>query len=166
MFKKLLTVTVSAAVGVALFIGLVGCQTTGGPKQTAGTFVGAAGGALVGSQFGKGSGRIIATALGTILGAQLGASIGKGMDDNDRRLAGNTAAYSLESRPDNRVSRWRNPNNNHNGEFVVTRTVEDNAANTVCRDYVHTVVIDGKREKIYGRACRDMRDTRARWNVQ
>lgn len=162
MIKKLLTLVI----GLVLSISLTGCETLGGPKQTGGTLIGAAGGALVGSQFGKGSGRIIATALGTFLGAQLGASIGKRMDDNDRRLAGNTAAYALESRPDNRVSRWRNPNNGHNGEFVITRTDENYATNLVCRDYVHTVIIDGNREKIYGRACRDMRDVHSRWTVQ
>jgi len=51
------------------------------------------------------------------------------------------------------VSTWKNPNTNHSGDFVVTRTVEKPQA--VCRDYTHTVFIDGQKEVLKGRACRN-----------
>lgn len=159
MFKKILMILVA----IIFLTGLIGCETMGGPKQTGGTIIGAAGGAIVGSQFGKGTGRIVATALGTFIGSQIGAQIGKNMDERDKRIAGNTAANALEYSPDNRISTWRNPNNNHHGEFVVTRTRENKAAHEVCRDYVHTVIIDGEEQKLYGRACRDIRDPKAAW---
>lgn len=156
MFKKLITIMIAG-------VFLAGCESLGGKKQTTGTILGAASGAYVGSRFGKGSGQLVATAIGTLIGAQIGSAIGKNMDDNDRRMAGNTAVNALENQPDNRVSTWRNPNNDHRGEFVVTRTSENRSTNVVCRDYTHTVVIDGQKEKVYGRACRDMRDSRGSW---
>lgn len=150
-----------ALVGI---IFLFGCAN-GGPKQTAGTYIGAATGALVGSQFGKGSGRLVGVALGTFLGGMLGSEIGNRMDAKDKELAESTVNNSLENAPDNRVSTWKNPNNNHAGKFVVTNTEEYRDQNKVCRDYVHTVIIDGKQEQVSGRACRDVRDPKAQWVV-
>jgi surface antigen len=63
----------------------IGCSSTGGPKQTTGTLVGGAAGALIGSQFGSGSGRILGTAIGTLGGALVGGEVGKHLDDQDRR---------------------------------------------------------------------------------
>lgn len=135
----------------ALSLGLAGC-TADGPKQSAGTFIGAATGALVGSQFGKGDGQLVGVAIGTLVGAQLGSHIGAKMDAKDRELANQTAFRSLEKQPDNVVSTWKNPNNSHSGNFVVTKTSEQ--GNKVCRDYSHTVFIDGEQEVLTGKACR------------
>lgn len=68
---------------------MVGCASKdnplGGPKQTAGTLVGAAGGALIGSQFGAGrAGIATATALGTLGGAVAGGAIGRHLDNQDK----------------------------------------------------------------------------------
>jgi surface antigen len=142
----------------------LGCAN-GGPKQTAGTYIGAATGALVGSQFGKGSGRLVGVALGTFLGGMLGSEIGSRMDAKDKELAAHAVNNSLENFPDNKVASWRNPNNNHSGNFVVTRTDEYHDQNKVCRDYVNTVIIDGEKEKVSGRACRDVRDPKAQWII-
>jgi uncharacterized protein YcfJ len=68
----------------SLALMLAGCQT-GGPKQTGGTLIGAAGGALIGSQFGSGTGQLVGTALGTLGGAMAGGYIGKEMDDKDKK---------------------------------------------------------------------------------
>ena len=142
---------------------LFGCAN-GGPKQTVGTYAGAIGGALIGSQFGKGSGQLVGVALGTLAGGMLGSAIGKGMDDRDKALAEQTANNALENTPDNQTKTWKNPNNDHSGNFVVTKTEESD--NKVCRDYVQTVIIDGKKEQVGGRACRDVRDPKAQWIVK
>ena len=75
--KKLIIVS-------ALALTLAGCQT-GGPKQTGGTLIGAAGGALIGSQFGSGTGQLVGTALGTLGGALAGGYVGKQMDEDDKK---------------------------------------------------------------------------------
>ena len=158
MRNKLLILLVSSSF-------LLGCQTTGGSNQTAGTYIGAAGGAILGSQFGKGSGRLVGVALGTFIGSQLGAEIGRGMDARDRQLASQAASQTLESSRDYQAGTWKNPNTNHSGKFVVTKTTEEPANNKVCRDYVHTVYIDGQQQQMVGRACRDIRDSSKTWYV-
>lgn len=144
---------------------LTGCAGAG-PKQTGGQLLGGAAGALLGSQFGKGSGRLVGVAIGALAGSYIGGSIGHSLDEKDKEMAQNTMAKTLETAPDNQVRSWRNPNNNHAGNFRVTRTEEMPANNMVCRDYVHTVIIDGQQEKVHGRACRDVRDPKAHWQVQ
>ena len=151
---------VKSIVIVATAICITGC-VTGGAKQTGGTLVGGATGALVGSQFGKGHGKLASVAVGTMLGSLVGGSIGKSMDEEDKRLAANTTHNTLERQPDNQTVTWRNPNNNHAGTMRVTKTVENN--NLVCRDYVQTVIIDGRQEQVAGRACRDVRDPKGQW---
>lgn len=63
---------------------LSGCAGMG-PKQTGGTLIGAAGGALIGSQFGGGSGQLIGTAIGATAGAIGGGYVGKQLDDDDNK---------------------------------------------------------------------------------
>jgi uncharacterized protein YcfJ len=69
---------------IALTLGLAACESMGGPKQTAGTLLGAAGGAVIGAQFGGGTGQLVGTAIGTAAGAIGGGYIGKKLDDDDR----------------------------------------------------------------------------------
>jgi surface antigen len=159
VFKKMTCVALLAST-------LTGCVPGAGPKQTAGHLLGGAGGALIGSQFGKGTGQLVGVAIGALAGSALGGMIGQKMDERDRALAQSTMVSTLERAPDHQVRSWKNPNNNHSGNFRVTRTQEMPANNLVCRDYVHTVLIDGRQEQIHGRACRDIRDTRAQWFVQ
>lgn len=147
---------------VLLLLG--GC--TGGPKQNIGTIAGGIGGALLGSQFGGGKGRVVATAIGAIAGSMIGSSIGRFMDEKDKQLASQTIQNSLETQPDNSASTWKNPNNQHQGTVIVKRTQEMPRQHKVCRDYVHTVIIDGKKERVHGRACRDMRDVKGQWMLQ
>lgn len=158
-FKKL---TVMAILGMFTLTGCAGA----GPKQTGGQLLGGIGGALLGSQFGKGSGRLVGVAIGALAGSYLGGAIGHQLDERDKQMAQNTMIDTLETAPDQQVRGWKNPNNNHAGNFQVTRTEELPADHMVCRDYVHTVLIDGRQEKVHGRACRDVRDSRAAWKVQ
>lgn len=158
MFKKLICMSLMAT-------GLTGCLSTG-PNQTAGHLIGAATGAVIGSQFGHGSGRLVGVAIGTLAGSYIGGMVGHKMDERDRAMAQRTMIDTLEHAPDYSTRGWQNPNTQHRGSFQVTRTVDMPQSNTVCRDYVHTVIIDGRQEKVHGRACRDVRDRRAAWMVQ
>lgn len=159
MSNKLLITLVAASL-------TVGCSSTDGPNQVGGKIIGGAAGALLGSQFGKGDGRLVGVAIGALLGSQLGGMIGEKMDARDKQLANQTAQRTLESVPDQQPVTWTNPNNGHKGSFVVTNTAESTASNKVCRDYVHTVVIDGQQEKVHGKACRDVRDPKGTWIVK
>ncbi len=162
MAKKILSLLLIIAAPASL----TACMPGAGPKQTAGHLVGAATGALIGSQFGHGSGRLVSVALGTLAGSYLGGILGNRMDQRDRELAQGAMIETLERAPDYGVRRWHNPNTEHSGNFRVTRTMEMPENNLVCRDYVHTVIIDGRQEKVHGRACRDVRDPKAAWMVE
>ena len=151
---------ISLALCICMLMGCAGA----GPKQTGGQLVGGVAGALLGSQFGKGSGRLIGVAVGALGGSYLGGSIGHHFDEKDKELSQQTMSATLEHEPDNKTRGWKNPNNNHAGSFTVTKT-ETMPGNRVCRDYVHTVTMDGKQENVHGRACRDVRDTRADWRI-
>lgn len=140
-----------------------GCSSTDSANQVGGKLIGGATGALLGAQFGKGKGQLVGVGIGALLGAHVGGLVGSKMDEQDKQLANQAAQKTLESVPDNKPTTWKNPNNQHKGTFKVVKTEENKATNKVCRDYVHTVVIDGQEEKIHGRACRDVRDPKAMW---
>ena len=148
-----------------LAVTLAGCAGQG-PKQTGGQLLGGATGALIGSQFGKGTGQLVGVAIGALAGSYIGGTIGYQLDEKDKALAQENMINTLENAPDHQVHGWQNPNSSHSGSFKVTRTQEMPKDHLVCRDYVQTVTIDGKQEQVHGRACRDMRDTRASWMVQ
>jgi surface antigen len=150
--------------GALLVLLTAGC-TDMGPKESGGRLIGAATGALIGSQFGKGSGKLVGVAIGTLAGSYLGGSIGQRMDAQDRQLAQGAMMDCLERAPDRQSIAWQNPNNRHCGNVQVLNTQDYPEDYMVCRDYVHTVTIDGRQERVHGRACRDVRDTRAMWKV-
>jgi len=161
MFKKLICLGIM----LSMLTGLTGC-TNAGPNETGGRLMGGVAGALLGSQIGKGSGRLWGVGIGALAGSFIGGALGARLDARDKQLARHTMEETLESAPDYQERSWNNPNTHHRGTFRVTRTVEVPRNHQVCRDYVHTVIIDGRQEKVHGRACRDVRDPRAQWFVQ
>ena len=81
------------------------------------------------------------------------SEIGKSMDENDQRMAEDTAQRSLETAPTGTSSTWSNPDSGHRGSVTPVRTYRD-ANNQDCRDYESTVYIDGRAETATGEACR------------
>lgn len=145
---KLKTVTIAAIMGLAL----AGCQNTMGPKQTFGGLSGAVAGGVIGNQFGEGDGKTAATVAGVLIGALAGANIGKMLDENDRRYAYAAQNRALEYGRSGAPVRWNNPDSGRYGQFVPTQAYTVN--NLTCRDYTHTIYIDGQPQTARGRACR------------
>jgi surface antigen len=134
-------------------LAVVGCaQVEQAPKQTAGTVVGAGLGALAGSQIGSGDTQLGATAVGTLLGAWLGSEVGRSLDRADRLYAQQATYNALEYRPTGTATTWRNPDSGHYGTVTPTRTFQ--TAGQDCREYQHTVTIEGRPETMTGTACR------------
>lgn len=132
-------------------VALGGCQSTGGAglnKQTAGAAIGGILGGLGGSQIGKGRGRDVAMVVGALAGAALGGMIGSNMDETDRMQT----QSALESVPDRQPVVWQNPNTNTQYEVTPVRTVQTTSG--ACREYTTKAVINGKKETVYGYACR------------
>ena len=107
-FRKFLVVGVLATM-------LAACQQDAGTKQTFGTILGAAGGALIGAQFGSGTGQLAAVAAGTLVGAMVGSSVGKSLDRADRAAMQRNTQQSLETSESGNTTSWRNPDSGHSG---------------------------------------------------
>lgn len=121
-------------------------------KQDSGTVIGALAGGILGNQVGKGKGKVLATVAGVVIGGIVGSEIGKSLDENDRRAASDAEYRALESGKSGVETPWRNPDSGHRG-VVVPEPVYQNSGRQ-CRNYTHTIYIDGKPELMKGTACR------------
>ncbi len=144
----------TALAGVLVIpLALAACGPGGLTKQDAGIGVGALAGGVIGNQFGGGDGKVLATALGAVVGGIVGSEIGKSLDDNDRRVAGEAELAALERGNSGVAQPWRNPDSGHYGMVVPGKPYKRAAQD--CRDYTHTIYIDGKPQTMRGTACRN-----------
>jgi len=138
-----------AVITAAAFMASVMAGCSSGPTQAdIGTISGGIIGGLVGSQFGGGSGQVAAAAAGAVIGSYIGGKIGKSMDDVDRMKAQNAVART----PTGQSTSWTNPDNGNRYTVQPTKTYYRN--DQPCREYTTTAIIGGKKQEIYGTACR------------
>ena len=151
MYSKIMAV---ALIGAAV-AGCAGNPETGtGPKENTGTLVGALAGAAVGSQIGGGPGeRVAAAVAGGLIGGLIGNRLGQAMDDEDKKRAYAAQIQALESGPSGAPVAWRNPDSGRYGS-IVPGPAYPQAGNS-CRQYTHTIYIDGKPQTARGAACRN-----------
>ncbi|HRY06522.1 MAG TPA: RT0821/Lpp0805 family surface protein [Hyphomicrobiaceae bacterium] len=143
------TIVIAAGLGLSV----AACGPEGPTRADTGLAVGALAGGLIGNSVGKGTGRALATVAGAFVGGVVGHEIGKSLDERDRMLA-REAEYDALEHGDSGVARtWRNPDNGRYGEVVPSRHYRRGTSD--CRDYAHTVYIDGRPEVLRGTACRD-----------
>lgn len=141
--KKMMTLIVS----VFLAISLAGCDTMS--RQDFGMISGGVAGGLLGNTIGGGTGKVIAIAAGTLAGAMIGGSIGQQMDAQDQ-----SRMYSaLENNNIGQPAYWHNAQTGAQYEVVPVRNVKIRG-NRYCREYRTYANIGGKREQVYGKACR------------
>lgn len=134
-----------------LSLGLVGCENMN--RQDVGMLAGGLLGGALGTQVGHGSGRNAAIIGGTLLGGFLGSSIGKSMDDTDRLKV----QQALEKNRTNQTATWTNPDTGAHYEVKPVRTYKRKAPTgkpQYCREYLSEATINGEKQKIYGKACR------------
>jgi len=141
--KRILTIFVVLLCSIQLS----GCNNVS--NQDIGVVTGGVAGGLLGSTVGQGSGRMLAIAAGTLAGAYIGGSVGKSMDDTDR-LKMNKA---LESNDIGKPAYWHNANTGANYQVVPTKNVSVDG-NEYCREYRTIANIGGKKQQMYGTACR------------
>lgn len=132
---------------VSMMFGTVGCS---GPvtKQDVGTVTGGVVGGLIGSQFGGGTGQVVAGVVGAVAGAVIGGAIGKNMDEVDQMKT----VQALNANRTNSSSTWTNPDTNNTYTVTPTRTYYEGSQ--PCREYTTTAIIGGKKQQVYGTACR------------
>ncbi len=137
------------SVAAALTLGASGCAS----RQESGAVIGAVTGAIVGNQVGSGTGRVLATAAGAVIGGIVGSEIGRSLDEADRQRAAAAEYYALEEERVGGKRRWESPDSGHSGEVVVTR--EFRRGGRLCREYEHTIYIEGEPDTIRGTSCKD-----------
>ena len=140
---------------LAITLGLSAC---GGPhgeatKSDVGLGAGAVLGGVIGNQFGKGSGRIVGTMAGAVVGGIVGHDIGRKLDQRDRMFAQQAEFDAWERGSSGHPVKWRNPDNGRYGEIVPQQPYR--RGNVDCRDYTHTIYIDGQPQAMRGTACRN-----------
>lgn len=142
------------AIAAAMTLGaLAGCAGSETPKSDAGLVLGSVAGGVVGNQIGDGRGRVLATVAGAVVGGIVGSEIGRNMDARDRQLAQEAEFDALERGQSGTKRQWRNPDNGRYGEIVPSKPYKRGAND--CRDFTHTIYIDGRPQQMRGTACRN-----------
>jgi surface antigen len=144
---------VHAIVVVTTCVGLSACGPDGPTKADAGTVLGAVAGGILGNQVGRGGGRVAATMVGAVVGGIVGHEIGRSLDRQDRRLAQEAEFEALERGRSGVRRSWRNPDSGHYGEVIPGESYH--RGDMDCRDYTHTIYIDGRPQAMRGTACRN-----------
>lgn len=128
-------------------ISITACDTMN--NQDVGTLAGGIAGGILGSTIGKGGGQLVAIGAGSLIGAYLGGSVGRSMDRADRmHMVG-----ALENNQVGKPAYWRNMNTGVEYEVVPTRNVRVKH-HRYCREYRTMAIIDGRKQSMYGTACR------------
>src|SRR5947209_14899327 len=146
-------VRISAAVLFAMSAAACsGTPETGqGPRENTGTLVGAVAGGLIGSQFGGGTGERVAAGLaGAAIGGLIGNRLGAAMDDEDKQRAYAAQMQALESGRSGAAVPWRNPDSGRHGAIIPGPAYQSNGLQ--CRQYTHTIYIDGRPDVARGTA--------------
>ncbi len=129
-------------------------ETGTGPRENTGTLAGAVAGGLIGSQFGGGTGERVAAGLaGAAVGGLIGNRIGAALDDEDRQRAYAAQVQALEGGRSGAAVPWRNPDSGRYGSVVPGPSFQSNGLQ--CRQYTHTIYIDGRPQVARGNACRN-----------
>jgi surface antigen len=146
---------ITTAVLASALAGCAGNPETGtGPRENTGTAVGAIAGALVGSQVGGSAGaRVAAGVAGAAIGGLIGNRIGAALDDEDRQRAYTAQLHALDSGPSGAPVSWRNPDSGRYGTVVPGPAYQQGGG--TCRQYTHTIYIDGRPQTARGAACRN-----------
>jgi surface antigen len=127
----------------------------GGPRQDAGAVAGAVAGGLIGSSVAGGGvgNRLAGAALGAVAGGILGGAIGAALDDADRQRAYEAERQALGYGQPGAPVAWRNPDSGRYGN-VVPGPIYPSGGRS-CREYSHTIYIDGRPRMAQGIACRN-----------
>jgi surface antigen len=94
-----------------------------------------------------------AALLEAMAGGLVGGTIGQELDTRDKRSALEAEYRALEYAPSGQPITWRNQRAGHYGEVVAAQPYRVGSQD--CRQYNHTVFVDGKPRSARGTACRN-----------
>lgn len=140
---------VTAAV-CALAITLGACSGDAGPRTGDGIALGAITGGLFGLATGRGPGAVVA---GAVAGGVIGGVIGNSLDEQDRRRAYEAELRALEAEGPGAPVSWRGDRGAYG--TIVAGPPYPYQSYQRCREYTHTVYINGQPRSARGVACRN-----------
>jgi surface antigen len=140
---------VTVAIGLAASL-LAGCAGDPGPRTGAGVVGGALAGAGIGALAGGRGSDIVA---GAIIGGLVGGVIGNALDEEDRRRAYAAEMQALEAAAPGTPYRWQGKGGNYG--VIQPGQPYGRAGYGQCRDYTHTIYVNGRPEVARGTACRN-----------
>ena len=131
---------------------IVSCSPANTQNQN--TVIGATTGAVIGgvagSAIGAGTGQVVAIGAGAVAGALIGGAIGNSWDHSDYVQT----VYVMEHTTHHHSHHWRNKKSG--AEYVVTPMSKSMKMKgySNCRKFTMTAVLNGKKQKVHGVACR------------
>jgi surface antigen len=139
--------TVAAGLA-ALSFALAGCSGNPGPRTGEGITLGALTGGLLGAMTGR-PGDAVA---GALIGGLVGGMVGNALDEEDRRMAYAAELDALESEGPGVPRSWRG---RRGYGTIVAGPPYAYRSYQRCREYSHTIYIDGRPHTARGIACRN-----------
>ncbi|MFT0861572.1 glycine zipper domain-containing protein [Ancylobacter sp. G4_0304] len=138
------------AVGL-IGVSLAGCQTAqDNPNTVGGAAIGALAGGVIGQLAGGNTG---ATLAGAAIGGLIGGAIGNSLDAQDRARAQQAQMQALEyGNPGAPVS-WRGESGAYG--TIVPGPTYARGGSPRCREFTHTIYVDGQPQTARGTACRN-----------
>src|SRR5262249_18529158 len=125
------------------------------PKQDSGAVAGAITGGALGALFtGGGTGsRLAGAAVGAVAGGLLGSAIGASLDEQDRQRAYAAQMQALDAAAPGAPVGWRSDHTAYYGTIVPGPYYSRGGMR--CREYSHTIYVNGRPEIARGTACRN-----------
>jgi len=133
---------------MTLGLAMTGCDTVGVGQLTGS---GSSQGTAAGNQFGNDSG-VDSTEAAAAIDALISDDIEELLSKEDRLAVYEAQHRALEYNRSGSPVAWKNPDTKHNGEVIPGPSYTINTSR--CRDYTHTIYVDGQPRVLRGTACR------------
>ena len=101
-------------------------------------------------------------ALGKLLSSKK-MHLGQELNAKDQKILGGVAVRLLDDSVESGVATWENVDTGHKGVFKLLKTEGYSDQQLVCQSFIHTLIVDSRKEKFNGMACRDMWTPKANW---
>jgi surface antigen len=139
-----------ASLTCALALTLGACSGDAGPRTGDGIFAGALTGGVIGALTNRGPGAVVA---GAVIGGLIGGTIGNAIDEQDRRRAYEAELRALEAEGPGAPVSWRGDRGAYG--TIVAGPPYAYQSYQRCREYTHTVYVNGQPQTARGIACRN-----------
>jgi surface antigen len=146
----------AVAAACATLAACASSDPSAGPRQESGTVLGAVTGGLLGASLGTNTGsRVAGAVIGAAAGGILGGAIGASLDEQERQRAYAAEMQALEYGEVGAPVGWRSDRRAAQYYGTVVPGPYYDTGGRRCREYSHTVYVNGRPQTARGTACRN-----------